>query len=109
MVDLTSTSPLGNWSYFIGAMNAGRTRVSRLSAMANVRVAGVMLRGAIAAHLMGAARGQAPAPLIAVRWCIREVSNVVLFSKSPRRRPRRYHARLDQLSCSRAALPQKLA
>lgn len=66
MVDFASGSPLGSWCDLVCALSAGRTRASRLSPSANVRTAGVMLRGAVASRLMGAAIGQASDSLIAV-------------------------------------------
>mmetsp|Transcript_18608 Transcript_18608/g.42810 ORF Transcript_18608/g.42810 Transcript_18608/m.42810 type:complete len:285 (-) Transcript_18608:52-906(-) len=56
MVDPTAGSPLGNWCDFIGALNASRTRTARLSPMADVRIAGVLLRGEVASRLMGVRR-----------------------------------------------------
>lgn len=58
--------PLEDWCDMLGALNAGRTRASRLGRLATVNTSGVMLQSAVSSRLLGAAGSQASDPLLAV-------------------------------------------
>mmetsp|Transcript_29166 Transcript_29166/g.72726 ORF Transcript_29166/g.72726 Transcript_29166/m.72726 type:complete len:249 (+) Transcript_29166:294-1040(+) len=59
MYNPSTSLPLDSWCDLIGSLGVGRTRASRLSPLATVRTAAVMLSSAVASRVLGPAAGQA--------------------------------------------------